>query len=124
MSIPEVVIDIYERAFVEIRAAFDGLGGQDPDPVYDKILEPFVQELKDVDFRVNFGQAAVLDMDYFGVTGTYWAAAFGYPKIGDEVNTTYDDGVSCTFRVLGRGLLTLMMEEISEEISEEESNPH
>lgn len=120
MSIPEVVIDIYERAADAFEAAFDGLGGQDPDPVYDEILEPFVQELKDVDFRVNFGQAAVLDTDYFGVTGTYWAAAFGYPKISDVVNTTYDDGVTRTFRVLDRGLLTLMMEEISEE----DSNPH
>jgi len=109
VSIPEVVIDIYERAADALNAAFGGWG--DENPLYDEILEPFVQELKDVDFRVDFGQAAGLDMDYFEVTGTYWAAAFGYPKIGDEVNTTYDDGVTCTFRVLDRGLLTLMMEE-------------
>lgn len=120
MSIPEVVIDIYERAAGAYEAAWGGVDGQDPDPVYDEIVEPFVQELRDVDFRVNFGQAASLDTDYFGVTGTYWAAAFGYPKIGDEVNTTYDDGVTCTFRVVDRGLLTLTMEEISEE----DSNPH
>lgn len=115
MSIPEVVIDIYERAADAYEAAWGGVDGQNPDPVYDEIVEPFVQELSAVDFRVNFGQAAALDTEYLEVTGTYWAAAFGYPKIGEEVNTTYDDGVSCTFRVLDRGLLTLMMEEISED---------
>lgn len=104
MSIPEAVLDIYERA----------VDTWDED-TRDETLDPFVRELDAMDFNLSFGEAAALDEEYFGVWGNYWAKAFGTPQVGDEVNTTYDDGVILTFQVTGRGLLTLKMEVISVE---------
>lgn len=102
--IPLEVIDIYQQASV----AFDRAEREKQST--DKSLDPFIQTINDLDLDIDFGEASGLDMEYFGVNGSYWAADFGNPKVGDELNVTYDNDETYTFKVIGRGLLTLDME--------------
>lgn len=98
-TIYEQAADAFENAFEEGNNA-------------DGALNPFVQQLRDRDFTITFEEASDLDSEYFGVETEYWAGAFDYPRMGDEVNTTYGDEI-WNFTVRGRGLLTLDLETTS-----------
>ena len=97
------IFDIYQRA----KDAYDAASFTERDDV----LDPFIREMNDGDFDITFGEARALDEEYFGESGGYWACAFGNPKIGVEVNSTYAER-TCIFIVTRRGLLTMEMDEI------------
>lgn len=97
------LLDIYERADTAFQNS--------PTCQSDDCLNSFIEEINTLDHNFDFIESRSLDEQYFGIYGSYWLRPFGYPKIGQIINITYEDSTH-NYKVVARGLLTMELEMI------------